>query len=236
MKKMIWSVLFFMAAMLPAQEIYATFHVEAEKSANLAFSSSGIVESVAVETGSAVKQGDILSVLQNDDLKAMAEGAKVALRYAQLDYERQLKVKKIIDQSQFDQYAFKYENAKVQLEYQKSLLDKTILKAPFNGIIFEKSLEKGDVVSGAMIRTVLKIQSEHERKLIVEFDQKYHALVKVGDLFRYKLDGDENAYEGKISKIYPTANAQNRKVTAEVEAKDFMVGLFGEGTIVAQDR
>ncbi|MDQ1326277.1 MAG: Efflux transporter periplasmic adaptor subunit [Campylobacterota bacterium] len=235
MKKIIWSMVWMITAM-SAQEVYATFQVEAQKSANLAFSSSGIVEKVAVEVGSVVKKEDILSTLQNDDLKAMLESAEVALKYAKSDYDRQVKVKKIIDQSQFDQYAFKYENAKVQAAYQKSLLDKTVLRAPFDGIVFEKSLEEGDVVSGAMIRTLLKIQSEHERKLILEFDQKYHASVKVGDPFRYKLDGDKKTYEGKISKIYPTVNVQNRKVIAEVEAKDLMVGLFGEGTILIDDK
>ena len=30
-------------------------------------------------------------------------------------------------------YVFKYENAKAQLIYQQALLDKTLLKAPFDG-------------------------------------------------------------------------------------------------------
>lgn len=235
MKKIIWSMLWMITAM-SAEEVYATFEVEAQKSANLAFSSSGIVQKVTVDVGSEVKKEDVLSTLQNDDLKVMLEGAQVALKYAKLDYDRQVKVKKIIDQSQFDQYAFKYENAKVQAAYQKSLLDKTVLRAPFDGVIYEKSLEEGDVVSGAMIRTLLKIQSAHERKLILEFDQKYHAKVKVGDLFKYKIDGDEKIHEGKISKIYPVVNMENRKVIAEVEAKDLMVGLFGEGTILINDK
>ena len=225
-----------MITAMSAEEVYATFEVEAQKSANLAFSSSGIVQKVTVDVGSEVKKEDVLSTLQNDDLKVMLEGAQVALKYAKLDYDRQVKVKKIIDQSQFDQYAFKYENAKVQAAYQKSLLDKTVLRAPFDGVIYEKSLEEGDVVSGAMIRTLLKIQSAHERKLILEFDQKYHAKVKVGDLFKYKIDGDEKMHEGKISKIYPVVNMENRKVIAEVEAKDLMVGLFGEGTILINDK
>ena len=64
-----------------------------------------------------------------------------------------------MDASKFDTYAFKYENSKAQMAYQQALLDKTQLKAPFDGVIYEKSVEVGDVVSGAMIRTVMKIQS-----------------------------------------------------------------------------
>jgi multidrug resistance efflux pump len=162
----------------------------------------------------------------------MLDSAEVAQKYAQKDFERQKKVKQVIDQAQFDLYAFKYENAKAQAAYQKALFEKTLLKAPFDGVIFEKKVEEGDVVSGAAIRPILKIQSLHKRKLVLTFDQKYHTDVKVGDLFRYEIDGDEKHYEGKITKIYPALDTDRRKVVAEVEAKDLMVGLFGEGTIL----
>lgn len=225
-----------MATAIYAEEVYATFQVEAEKNAELAFSSSGIVEKVYVDVGSVVKKDDVLATLENSDLKAMLESAEVARKYAKKDFDRQQKVKEVIDQAQFDQYAFKYENAKAQAAYQKALFEKTVLKAPFDGVIFEKIVEEGDVVSGAMIRTILKIQSLHDRKLVLTFDQKYHSLVKAGDTFAYKVDGDDTTYQGKISKIYPTLDMDRRKVIAEVEAKDLMVGLFGEGMIITNEK
>ena len=200
MRKIILSLLFTLAC-VNAEEVYATFSVEAQKSANLAFSSSGIVDEVTVDVASIVKKGDLLAKLQNNDIKAQLDIVQIALKYAKSDYNRQLKVKNIIDESKFDQYAFKYENAKAQVVLQKSLLDKTILTAPFDGVIYEKSVEIGDVVSGAMIRTILKIQSLHKRKLILEFDQKYHQSVKVGQTFKYGIDGYDKRYTGKISKI-----------------------------------
>jgi membrane fusion protein (multidrug efflux system) len=235
MKKILLSMIMLIMT-IHAEEVYATFRVEALQSANLAFSSSGIVDKVNVEVGSSVKKDEILASLKNDDIKAIFESAQIAQKYAKKDFQRQEKVKKIIEQAQFDLYAYKYENAKAQAAYQKALLDKTELRAPFEGVIFEKSVEVGDVVSGAMIRTILKIQSLHERKLVLSFDQKYHALVKVGDRFTYKIDGDDATYEGKISKIYPSVDTENRKVIAEVEAKDLMVGLFGEGSITTSKK
>lgn len=235
MKKLLISMML-MATAIYAEEVYATFEVKAEKSAELAFSSSGIVEKVQIDVGSVVKKDEVLATLENSDLKATLESAEIAEKYAKKDFERQQKVKQVIDQAQYDQYAFKYENAKAQAAYQKALFEKTVLKAPFDGVIFEKIVEEGDVVSGAMIRTILKIQSLHERKLVLNFDQKYHAAVKVGDLFKYKVDGDDNLYEGKITKIYPAIDIDKRKVIAEVEAKDLMVGLFGEGMIITNEK
>jgi hypothetical protein len=43
------------------------------------------------------------------------------------------------------------------------------------------------------------------------------------------LDGDESRYEGRITKIYPYANSNNRKIRAEVLARGFVSGLFGDG-------
>ena len=157
------------------------------------------------------------------------------MKYAKKDYERQVKVKKLVDASKFDSYLFKYESAKAQVIYQQALLDKTLLKAPFDGVIYDKKLEVGDVVSGAMIRTVFKVQSMHERKLILEFDQKYWKDIKTGQVFNYSIDGDSKKYSGKISKVYPFADSGNRKIRAEVETKDFIPGLFGDGTITTTD-
>ena len=227
-------ILMLMTLTVQAKDVYATFSVEAEKSANLAFSSSGIVDEVAVDVTTLVKKGDLLAKLQNGDLKAQLDIAQTALKYAKADYDRQVKVKNIIDKTHFDQFAFKYENAKAQLKYQQALLDKTFLKAPFDGVIYEKSVEVGDVVSGQMITTVFKIQSKKSRKLILEFDQKYHKVIKIGDVFNYQIDGDTKQYQGKISKIYPYANTKTRKIKAEVLVQDFIVGLFGDGYITTQ--
>jgi len=233
--KKILLILFMLLVHVEAQEIYATFDVAAKNSANLAFTASGTVDKVNVEIGSIVAKGDSLASLKSDDIRASLGLAKTALKYAKRDYARQLKVKQVLDQARLDAYAFKYENAKAQVLYQQTLLDKTILKAPFDGIIFEKDVEVGDAVSGMMLKTVLKIQSLHERKLILEFDQKYWNSIKVGAHFTYVLDGDTTTYEGTISKIYPVISKTQRKMKAEVPCKDFIVGLFGTGTIYIEE-
>ena len=219
-----------------AQEIYATFNVAPLKDAKLAFISSGIVNKVNVDIGSYVKKGDILAQLENSDIKAMLAIAKTALKYAKKDYERQLKIKELIDEAKFDVVANRYENAKNQLAYQKALYDKTFLRAPFNGIIYAKEIEKGDAVSGMMLKTVFKIQSKNRRKLILSFDQKNHQLIKVGDLFSYKIDGNTKIYQTKITKIYPRININNRKMSAEAKANGFIAGLIGDGTIKVSDK
>lgn len=223
--------LFLVSITLYADEIYATFNVEANKKANLAFDTSGIVDKVFVDIGSVIKKDDILLVLKNSDYKAKLDIAKTSFEYAKKELDRQNKVRNIIDKAKYDKYKFNYENAINQLNLQQSLFDKTILKAPFDSIVYDKLVESGDVVSGAMIRTILKIQNETKRKLILEFDQKYNKIVKIGDNFKYKIDGIDTIYNGKISKIYPYSDTKTRKIKAEIEVNNLMVGLFGDGYI-----
>lgn len=234
MRKIILTMMLLFAS-IQAKDVYATFSVEAEKSANLAFTSSGRVDGVFVDVAKEVKKEEVLAALQNADLKAALNIATITLKFAKKEYDRQLRVKKLVDASRLDSFAFKYESAKAQVQYQQALLDKTILNAPFDGVIFDKSVEEGDVVSAAMIRTLMKIQSKHKRKLILEFDQKHHKIIKIGDSFNYHIDGETKQYEGKISKIYPFANTKTRKIKAEVLAEGFIVGLFGDGYIISEE-
>jgi membrane fusion protein (multidrug efflux system) len=247
MKKTVLLVLL-LAAGLYAQKIYATFDVEAARSAELSVSASGIIEAINVDVGSRVKKGDVLLWLGNRDLKEALELAKSRLelarinaKYAERDFRRFEKVKKVIDEGVYDQYASAYERslssvreAEVNVRYKEELLNKTILRAPFDGVIYDKPVEVGDVVSGAMIKILLRLQSTEDAKLKLAVDQKYWKQLKAGQSFTYRVDGDATLRKGVIDKVYPTANSGNRKIIVEVPAKRIIPGLFGDGEIEAE--
>jgi RND family efflux transporter MFP subunit len=225
---------FLISLTLHAGEVYATFTIHPLKSADLAFASSGIVKDVYVDVTSKVKKGDVLARLKNDDLKAMLEIAKTSLKYAKLDFDRQKKIKHLIDSGKFDSYAYKYESAKAELSYREALYNLSILKAPFDGVITMKDVESGDVVSGQMIRTLFNLQDQKRQKVILEFDQIYWKSVHVGDEFHFSVDGDTNIHKTKIKKISPIADEKSRKIRAEAVVDGFKVGLFGDGNIITK--
>ena len=224
-----------LASLLSAKEIYATFDVVAKKSASLAFEASGLVNKVNVDIGDQVSKGDILAALNNSDLKAKKELDLVNFKYAKSNYELQLKAKNTIDKLTFNRFKFNYLSAKRKLEYTQALLDKTFLKAPFDGVITDKKVEVGDVVSAMAPRELFKLESKR-KKLILKIDQKYASYIKVGDEFKYKIDGSKQYYKGKISKIYPSVDSSLRVIKAEVEVGEkFKSGLFGSGVIEVSD-
>lgn len=238
MKKIILILVVICMGQSQAKEIYATFTVHAKQTANLAFNFSGIVQEINVDIMSVVKKGDVLATLISDDLIATNNASKVTLKYAKIDLDRykELLKKKLVDKAQLDKYAMAYEAIKAHIELEKTIYAKTILRAPFDGVITKRMIELGDVVSGQMLKTAFNIQSENKRILVVEFDQKYNNDVKIGDKFVYMIDGDDNAYEGKVFRIYPTVIENSRKIAIQVIASDIKVGLFGEGKIITKDQ
>ena len=228
-----------------AQDIYATFNVQAEREANLVLSATGLVKKIHVDVGDHVKKGAVLLELDSDDLKTSIQLAKkkielaaLNLRYAKKAYDRFDKVKEVVDAAEFDKYASAYErakidlaNAKANLAYKRSLLEKTRLKAPFSGVIASKNIEIGDGVSAAKMGTLFRLITPQKQKLVVLIDEKYWQKIKVGQSFFYRVDGREKKMESKISKIYPSIDPKRRAITIEMPTKGLKVGLFGHGTL-----
>jgi RND family efflux transporter MFP subunit len=238
---------FFLITSLMAEDIYATFDVVSLKEANLALTTSGVVKTLRVDVGSHVKKGDVLLEIDNDNLVAGVDLAKESLKKATIEeqfarqtYERYKKVESVIDAQLMDQNTLLYQKssaslgeAKAQLRYQSTLVEKTRLRAPFSGVVSQRNVQLGDGVGGGTM-PLLKLISDGTVKLIVQFDEKYLSRVKKGSAIRYRVDGESQWRNATISKLYPTINPKNRKATAEVLASKIAPGLFGEAYILGQ--
>jgi membrane fusion protein, multidrug efflux system len=214
-----------------AGEVFATFETTAGKTAKLAFSSSGIVKNIYVDVGSKVKKGDILAQLHNEDYVALVATARAQAKFATEEYNRYAQVKNYINASQLDSYALKKENALTQLRYNESVLYKTVLKAPFSGVITSKTIEEGDVVTAQAATPAFKMQTVGPMKLIIKYDAKYYNDVKVGQSYTFQIGGNGAKYKATIRKVYPTIDDKTQMVMAEAYIKNMPSGLFGAGTI-----
>ena len=241
-------LLFFLSAAvaLCAQDkIYASFDVAAAKDAHLALKAVGIVKTVNVEIGSAVKRGDVLLELENESEKLAIklaqndlESAQAAKAYAKSVLDKFKLVQSVSSKQAFENAEFDFKNAALAenrahlaLNLAQKRLEDTRLLAPFDGTISSKSIEVGEGVGG-VAQKLMSIFSYPEVKLKLSFDEKFKDRVKIGSEFVYKIDGENEERRGKISLIYPTIDTKNGKIYAEVQARNLTPGLFGEGYIV----
>ncbi|GAA7217415.1 efflux RND transporter periplasmic adaptor subunit HefB [Helicobacter pylori] len=217
-------------SMEAGERVYAIFNVKAIQDSKLTLDSTGIVDSIKVTEGSVVKKGDVLLLLYNQDKQAQSDSTEQQLIFAKKQYQRYSKIGGAVDKNTLEGYEFTYRRLESDYAYSIAVLNKTILRAPFDGVIASKNIQVGEGVSAN--NTVLLRLVSHARKLVIEFDSKYINAVKVGDTYTYSIDGDSNQHEIKITKIYPTVDENTRKVSAEaLLSKPMAVGLFGDGFI-----
>ena len=235
------------AVVLCAQDkIYASFDVAAAKDAQLALKAVGIVKTVNVEIGSAVKRGDVLLELENDSEKLAVklaqndlESAQTAKAHTKSVLDKFKLVQSVSSKQAFENAEFDFKNAALAenrahlaLNLAQKRLEDTRLLAPFDGTISGKSIEVGEGVGG-VAQKLMSIFSYPDVKLKLSFDEKFKDRVKIGSKFIYKLDGQSEERRGEISLIYPTIDTKNGKIYAEVQAQNLTPGLFGEGYIVS---
>lgn len=237
-----------LSSTLFASDIYATFNVEANKEAILAFTASGTIQKSLVDVGSVVKKGQLLASLQNSEQRVILELAKQDLANAKIQdqqsansFNRYTKVKNMIEEEKYEKITFGAQISKINakkaalnVRLRQAQLDKTILKAPFDGTITARAKQIGDSVTGMQVMPIFKIMDLSKVKLVIAFDEKYAHDVKLGDSFVYYVDGTKAQQNGKISKIYPTSDSKTRKITAEVLTQNLMPGVFGSGIIKAK--
>lgn len=241
-------MLFSSISMIQAEEIYFIFDIEPLKESSLSLKESGIVNNVYKNIGDKIKKDELLLELENEEIKVNyklainnTEQARNKFEYSEEDYNRYNQVKDSFNIDVFNKYKREYKDNNLNFSIAKNnelkakiKLDNTYLKSPYNGLIIEKNVEKGDSVS-ALNKTLFKIIDDSKSKLILSFDQMHRAKVKIGQQINYKLDGDKEFKKAKITKIYPYSNT-NRKIKAEAIIPFEYPNIFGEGFILVDKK
>ncbi len=245
MNKILLFLLSAAVALYAQDRIYASFDVAPAKDAQLVLKAVGIVKSINVEIGSAVKRGDVLLELENESEKLAVklaqndlESAQTAKAHAKSVLDKFKLVQSVSSKQAFENAEFDFKNAALAenrahlaLNLAQKRLEDTRLLAPFDGTISGKSIEVGEGVGG-VAQKLMSVFSYPDVKLKLSFDEKFKDRVKIGSEFIYKLDGENKERRGEISLIYPTIDTKNGKIYAEVQARNLTPGLFGEGYIV----
>lgn len=161
---------------------------------------SGQVKQIFFEEGLPVKQGQVL--LKIDDAELRAQYAQTEARYklAQLNLERNqsLVESKMVSQADFDRVHAEYAASAAELSLLKVRLDKSEIKAPFDGIAGSRTISPGDYVTTQSVVTVINDLSR--LKLDFQVPERFLTKVKPGTRFslRAKMLGTDTKVEGDV--------------------------------------
>ncbi len=109
---------------------------------------TGIIDKIYAERGAWVKKGEPLAELDNQDLKLEVKKAQVYLQELEAEYERakSLHEQKLLSDSEYDAKRLSYQRVEAELEIAKVNLGKSIIRAPFGGVVGERYVKLGQRV------------------------------------------------------------------------------------------
>ena len=129
--------------------------------------------------------------------------------------------------------------ARAQLANIQKALDKASVQAPFSGVVSQRQVNAGDVVSpGTALYTIVDPGS---MQLEASVPAEQLGQVRVGMPVDFRVNGYPNrAFTGRITRVNPTADPTTRqvKITAAIpNAGNTLVGgLFAEGRVSTESK
>ena len=233
-------------------EFNASGYVVAQGRAAVASKGTGRLEYLGVREGVRVKEGDVLARLESGDIKAekaQAEAqlagarhdlvrAETDLRTAERNYNRykNLRDQQVVAQNDFDNVSDRHQSARAAVESSKAavraleaavkkasvLIEYTIIRAPFDGVILTKDADVGEVVApfgSAVSAKAAVVTMADLSSLMVQADVAESSLsrVRVDQPCEIQLDSlPDVRFPGKVNMIVPTADRARGTVQAKV--------------------
>ena len=179
----------FPGKLLPAQQ------------SNLAFEIPGKINIINVDIGDAVKKGQILAELDNREAIAQLKQAKakydlavqILNRYKDLRSEGHISIQDL-DNANSEELI-----AKSQYEFYKVKLEQTKLIAPFDGVIQNRYLDTGSVISGGI--PIIEILGSKNVEAHISIPLKFIDKLNIGDSYDFKI-GDKRP-TGVLARLAP---------------------------------
>lgn len=229
-----------------------TGSIQPERRADLRAEVSAVVLQVLKENGDVVRKGDVLARLDDTAIReavlSAEEGERAAAR-AFDQAERNLARAKTLRESgmtsaqALDDAEVRRNNAQSDLVAAKSRvstarqqLNRTLVRAPFDGVVSDRKVSAGDTASiGKELMKVIDPRS-------VRFEGKVSAdrisSVKVGQQVAFTINGyGAQEFRGIVKRVDPAANEVTRQVEVLVAftgEPPKVSGLYAEGRIEAE--
>ena len=123
-----------------------------------------------------------------------------------------------------------------ELELARQQLSDTALISPIDGAVGQRQASVGEYLApGAPVATLVRL---HPLRLRVAVPEREAAAVKTGQPVKLTVEGDATEYEGRVARLSPAIQEQNRTLTIEAEISNeralLRPGSFARATIVTQ--
>lgn len=222
-------------------EIRATGQIEAEQSILLQPEVSGRLASIPASEGREVRAGARLFKVDDAEIRAQVARleAQVDLAEQALRRTQDLLARNASSQADLEQAEATARSARADLQLQQTRLDRTVVRAPFSGVVGERLVSVGDYVTPQTELTTL--QTVDPQRAVFQVPERYAGLLEVGQEVSFEvaaMSGRE--FSGIVDFVDPRVRLPGRTITVKARVpngdRSLKPGMFIEARLVVDVR
>ena len=219
--------------------------VRAGRASNVGFEVPGTLSNLPVREGSRVAAGDVLASLDTAQLTARRAAiaadlgrVEAELELARIKARRQQDLQQTgaVSEEAFDETRLRARALEAQLESVQAQLRgidvdlaKSVLRAPYDGVVAERLVNAGAVVNPG--NPVLRLVAAGNREAHIGIAAEQTALLEEGAVYTLNLRGQ--AISARLRSIRPDVDPRTLTTTAVFELPEQAGGLDGEPVSLA---
>lgn len=194
--------------------------LEAPRTVHIHSERAGRILDLPFFEGDRVSKGAPLAHLDDALIRAELEMAVATRKQTEVNFKRlqNLAPRKLATEDELARASTAVELARAAESLQRTQLSRTIIKAPFTGVISERLKEPSDVVP--LNEHILTLFDPELITAAVWVPEQLHSQLALGDAVQVSIDslGDQT-FSGEILRIHPMVNAETRKGAVEIQLK-----------------
>lgn len=178
---------------------------------------SGKITAIHFAEGTRVSQGDLLVKINDAELQAQLLKLEQQKKLAE-DREfrqRRLLEKQAISQETYDQTLNQLRNLEAEIQLTEARIEKTEIRAPFDGVIGLRQISPGDYISPSV--TIATLQDIQPIKIEFSIPEKYAGRVTTGSTIHFAPTNSDTMLRGQVYAIEPRIDPETR--TLQMRAK-----------------
>jgi membrane fusion protein, multidrug efflux system len=190
---------------------------EASRRVDIKAETSGRIVAIKVNKGDYVKKGDVIVQIAVDDRQARLAEAKAKLRQREIEFQaaKELSARNFRSKVKLAETQALLDSARAGLAKVKLDVNRTVIRAAFDGVLEMRTVEIGDVVSaGKSIATIVDLSP---MLVVANVPESQISKVRSGVMAKARLVTGE-VFEGEIR--YVSTEAINATRTFKVEMEN----------------
>ncbi|HAV53429.1 efflux RND transporter periplasmic adaptor subunit [Aequorivita vladivostokensis] len=193
-------------------------NVETDQNVVLNAEYSGVLTNIYVKEGQRVSKGQRLAKIDDGGLSSQVAQQEAQMALAQTTFERQQRLweQKIGSEIQYLQAKTNYESAKNVTNQLRAQLAKTIITAPFSGVVDEIISDQGQVVVPGQT-PIIRLVNLSNMYVKASIPETYLKNITKGTQVKVKLASINEEFTGKVRQVSNYINPNNRSFDIQVE-------------------